>query len=108
MTFWTEEVTISLPSSCTKVDAGHWRRSPAHEGLLRSVRDNTVAALCCCTRWRIWRTSPDDIRHVFGTEQPEHGRPAPGEDASRSPCHADRWPLLAQKRPIARKDVLSG
>jgi hypothetical protein len=54
MTFWTEEVTVSLPSSCTRVDAGHWCRSQAYEGLLRSVQGDAAAALCCC----IARTPP--------------------------------------------------
>jgi hypothetical protein len=38
-------LTVSLPSSCGKVDAGRWGRSQAYEGLLRSVREDAVAAL---------------------------------------------------------------
>ena len=41
--------TVSLPSSCNKIDAGRRSRSRAHEGPLRSVQANAVAALCCCT-----------------------------------------------------------
>src|ERR1700691_2721375 len=41
-------VTFSLPTSCTKVDAGYWSRSPAYEGPLRSVQGDAAAALFCC------------------------------------------------------------
>jgi hypothetical protein len=40
-----EEVTFSLPSSCNKVDAGHWSRLSAYDALLRSVQGNAIAAL---------------------------------------------------------------
>jgi hypothetical protein len=46
-------LTVSLPSSCSKVLGGRWGRSRAYEGPLRLLSGDAVAALCCCTAMAI-------------------------------------------------------
>jgi hypothetical protein len=68
------QVTFSLPSSCSKVDAGRWSKSQTYEGPLRSARNNAVAALYCCTMARTWAVTA----HVDDEGASRSNRQVPG------------------------------
>ena len=73
---------FSLPFRCNKVDAGRWRRPRAYDGLLRSVQDSAVAALCCCAIAGLRVVAQRLVQPDVGLVR--HSRTVPAHEGERS------------------------
>jgi hypothetical protein len=83
------------------VYAGRWRRSAAHRGRMRSMPCDAVAALRCCTGWRL-RVKRANLNGPGIALSPARGlSPAP-----RAPVYGGIAAWRARSRPTSIQDPI--